>query len=161
MIAWAYKYGVHQPYMYPRNDLDYESNFLQMMFAVPAEDYEVDPVVVKALEVLLILHADHGQNCSSSAVRLVGSGEANIFSSVAAGDPCPERSAARWRQPGRAGDAERIVESGDTSTRSSHGQGQERSLPSDGLRAPGLQELRSPGQDHQEGRRRRPRPART
>ncbi|HSJ27651.1 MAG TPA: citrate synthase [Acidimicrobiia bacterium] len=85
MIAWAYKYGVHQPYMYPRNDLDYVSNFLQMMFAVPAEDYEINPVVVKALDVLLILHADHGQNCSSSAVRLVGSGEANIFSSVAAG----------------------------------------------------------------------------
>jgi citrate synthase len=85
MIAWAYKYGVHQPYMYPRNDLDYTSNFLQMMFAVPAEDYEVNPVVQKALEVLLILHADHGQNCSSSAVRLVGSGEANIFSSISAG----------------------------------------------------------------------------
>jgi citrate synthase len=85
MIAWAHKYSVHQPYMYPRNDLDYTSNFLQMMFAVPPEDYEVDPVVVKALEVLLILHADHGQNCSSSAVRLVGSGEANIFSSVSAG----------------------------------------------------------------------------
>jgi citrate synthase len=71
--------------MYPRNDLDYTSNFLQMMFAVPAEDYEVNPVVQKALEVLLILHADHGQNCSSSAVRLVGSGEANIFSSISAG----------------------------------------------------------------------------
>ncbi len=85
MIAWAYKYGVHQPYMYPSNELDYTANFLQMMFAVPAEDYEVDPVVAKALEVLLILHADHGQNCSSSAVRLVGSGEANIFSSVSAG----------------------------------------------------------------------------
>jgi citrate synthase len=85
MIAWAYKYSVHQPYMYPRNDLDYTSNFLQMMFAVPAEDYEVNPVVQKALEVLLILHADHGQNCSSSAVRLVGSGEANIFSSISAG----------------------------------------------------------------------------
>jgi citrate synthase len=85
MIAWAYKYAAHQPYMYPDNDLDYTSNFLQMMFSVPAEPYEVNPVVAKALEVLLILHADHGQNCSSSAVRLVGSGEANIFSSVSAG----------------------------------------------------------------------------
>ncbi|HVR34083.1 MAG TPA: citrate synthase [Acidimicrobiia bacterium] len=85
MIAWAYKYSAHQPYMYPRNELGYTSNFLNMMFAVPAEDYEINPVVVKALEVLLILHADHGQNCSSSAVRLVGSGEANIFSSVSAG----------------------------------------------------------------------------
>ena len=85
MIALAYKYSVHQPSMYPRNDLDYTANFLQMMFAVPSEEYEIDPVVVKALEVLLILHADHGQNCSSSAVRLVGSGEANIFSSISAG----------------------------------------------------------------------------
>jgi citrate synthase len=85
MIAWAYKYAAHQPYMYPDNDLDYTANFLQMMFAVPPEEYQVDPVVAKSLEVLLILHADHGQNCSSSAVRLVGSGKANIFSSVSAG----------------------------------------------------------------------------
>jgi citrate synthase len=85
MIAWSYKYAVHQPYAYPRNDLDYESNFLNMMFSVPAEPYAVDPAVASALRVLLILHADHGQNCSASAVRLVGSGEANIFSSVAAG----------------------------------------------------------------------------
>jgi citrate synthase len=85
MVAWSYKYAVHQPYVYPRNDLDYESNFLNMMFSVPAETYDVDPAVAEALRVLLILHADHGQNCSASAVRLVGSGEANIFSSVAAG----------------------------------------------------------------------------
>jgi citrate synthase len=85
MIAWSYKYGVHQPYVYPDNDLDYASNFLKMMFAVPAEDFAADPVVTRTLNMLLILHADHGQNCSSSAVRLVGSGQANIFSSVAAG----------------------------------------------------------------------------
>ncbi len=85
MIAWSYKYRVHQPYVYPDNSMDYGSNFLRMMFSVPAEEYEPDPVVVKALNMLLILHADHGQNCSSSAVRLVGSGHANIFSSVAAG----------------------------------------------------------------------------
>ena len=85
MIAWSYKYGVHQPYVYPDNELDYASSFLKMMFSVPAEDYLADPVVTKALNMLLILHADHGQNCSSSAVRLVGSGHANIFSSVAAG----------------------------------------------------------------------------
>ena len=85
MIAWSYKYRVHQPYVYPDNDLDYSSNFLKMMFAVPTEDYEVDPIVARALNMLLILHADHGQNCSSSAVRLVGSGHANLFSSVAAG----------------------------------------------------------------------------
>jgi citrate synthase len=85
MIAWSYKYRVHQPYVYPDNSLDYSSNFIKMMFSVPAEEYEPDPVVAKALNLLLILHADHGQNCSSSAVRLVGSGHANIFSSIAAG----------------------------------------------------------------------------
>lgn len=85
MIAWSYKYSVHQPYVYPDNDLDYSSNFLKMMFSVPAEDYSPDPVLTNALNMLLILHADHGQNCSASAVRLVGSGHANIFSSVAAG----------------------------------------------------------------------------
>ncbi|HUG07524.1 MAG TPA: citrate synthase [Acidimicrobiia bacterium] len=85
MIAWSYKYRVHQPYIYPDNALDYPSNFLKMMFSVPAEEYQPDSVVAKALNMLLILHADHGQNCSSSAVRLVGSGHANIFSSIAAG----------------------------------------------------------------------------
>jgi citrate synthase len=85
MIAWSYKYRVHQPYVYPDNSLDYSTNFLKMMFSVPAEEYEPDPVVAKALNLLLVLHADHGQNCSSSAVRLVGSGHANIFSSIAAG----------------------------------------------------------------------------
>jgi citrate synthase len=85
MISWIYKYRVYQPYVYPRNDLDYAANFLHLMFSVPAEPYKPDPVVAAALNVLLILHADHGQNCSATAVRLVGSGEANIFSSVAAG----------------------------------------------------------------------------
>jgi citrate synthase len=85
MIAWSYKYRGHQPYVYPRNDLDYAANFLHMIFSLPTETYRPDPVVAAALNVLLILHADHGQNCSATAVRLVGSGEANIFSSVAAG----------------------------------------------------------------------------
>ncbi|HUO46154.1 MAG TPA: citrate synthase [Acidimicrobiia bacterium] len=85
MIAWLYKYRTHQPYAYPRNELDYVANFLQMVFSVPSEPYTPDPVVISALNVLLILHADHGQNCSATAVKLVGSGEANVFSSVAAG----------------------------------------------------------------------------
>ena len=85
MVSWAYKYRVHQPYVYPKNDLPYTDRFLHTMFSVPSEEYRVDPVIANALNVLLILHADHGQNCSSSAVRLVGSGEANVFSSVAAG----------------------------------------------------------------------------
>lgn len=85
MVAWTYKYSVHQPYIYPDNSLGYSENFLKMMFGVPSEDYQVDPVLARTLNMLLILHADHGQNCSSSAVRLVGSGQANIFSSIAAG----------------------------------------------------------------------------
>jgi citrate synthase len=71
--------------MYPDNSLDYESNFLRMMFAVPAEPYEVDPEVAAALRVLLILHADHEQNCSTSTVRLVGSSHANLYASISAG----------------------------------------------------------------------------
>jgi citrate synthase len=83
--AFAFKKSIGQPYVYPRNDLDYSSRFLHMMFAVPPEDYHVDPVISKALDLLLILHADHSQNCSTSTVRLVGSSRANLFASVAAG----------------------------------------------------------------------------
>jgi citrate synthase len=85
VAAFAYKKSIGQPYMYPRNDLDYSANFLQMMFGLPVEPYEIDPVVARALDVLLILHADHEQNCSTSTVRLVGSSEANLFASVSAG----------------------------------------------------------------------------
>jgi len=85
MIAWSYKYRVHQPYVYPRNDLDYPSNFLHMMFSVPTEEYHASKTIAAALNTLFILHADHEQNCSATAVRIVGSGQANIFSSVAAG----------------------------------------------------------------------------
>ena len=85
ITAWAYKHSVNQPYIYPRSDLDYASNFLHMMFTLPVEEHEVSPAMAKALDVLFILHADHGQNLSASAVRLVGSGHADIFSSVASG----------------------------------------------------------------------------
>jgi len=85
MVAWSFKYSRNQPYVYPRNDLDYVANFLNMIFSFPTEEYEVDPAIAKALNVLLILHADHEQNCSSTTVRVVGSGHANLFSSVAAG----------------------------------------------------------------------------
>jgi citrate synthase len=85
VAAFAYKKSMGQPYVYPKNSLDYASRFLHMMFALPTEEYEVDPVVAKALDVLLILHADHSQNCSTSTVRLVGSSRANLFASVAAG----------------------------------------------------------------------------
>ena len=85
MSAWAYKYSVHQPYVYPRNDVDYATNFLAMMFSIPPVDTKIDPTIAKALDLLFVLHADHEQNCSASTVRLVGSGGANLFSAVSAG----------------------------------------------------------------------------
>lgn len=83
--AWAYKKKVGHPVVYPNNKLDYCSNFLHMMFGLPAYDYEVDPVVAKALDKLLILHADHEQNCSTSTVRVVGSSQASLWASISAG----------------------------------------------------------------------------
>ena len=85
IAAFSYKKSIGQPFMYPRNDLSYTENFLQMMFAVPAEDYRVNPVLDRALNMLLILHADHEQNCSTSTVRMVGSSQANLYASIAAG----------------------------------------------------------------------------
>ncbi|WP_210464811.1 MULTISPECIES: citrate synthase [Rufibacter] len=85
IAAWSYKNSVGHPVNYPKNKLDYCSNFLHMMFAYPTEEYEINPVVVDALNKLLILHADHEQNCSTSTVRLVGSAHASLYSSVSAG----------------------------------------------------------------------------
>lgn len=85
IATWSFKKSQGHPVNYPKNDLDYCSNFLHMMFALPVEEYKVDPVVSKALNKLLILHADHEQNCSTSTVRLVGSSKANIYSSISAG----------------------------------------------------------------------------
>jgi len=85
LAAFAYKKSIGQPLIYPKNDLGFEENFLHMMFAVPAEEYTVDPTMAEALRLLLILHADHEQNCSTSTVRMVGSSHANLFISIAAG----------------------------------------------------------------------------
>ena len=85
LAAWSFKKAIGQPYVYPRNDLGYSANLLHMMFAVPSEDYEVDPKVAEALDLLLILHADHEQNASTSTVRLVGSTHANLYASISAG----------------------------------------------------------------------------
>ena len=85
MAAYAYKHSIGQPFLYPRNDLGYSANFLHMMFGTPCERYEVDPVIEKAIDLLLILHADHEQNCSTSTVRLVGSSMVNLFASISAG----------------------------------------------------------------------------
>jgi len=85
IAAYAYKHSIGQPFMYPRNSLSYVGNLLHLMFATPCEDYEVDPVVEKAIDLLLLLHADHEQNCSTSTVRLVGSSMVNLFAAISAG----------------------------------------------------------------------------
>ncbi len=85
IAAFSYKKSIGQPFIYPRNDLSYTQNFLHMMFAVPSEPYDVPQVLDDALNMLLILHADHEQNCSTSTVRMVGSSEANLFASISAG----------------------------------------------------------------------------
>ena len=88
IAAMAYKYSVGQPFVYPRNDLDYASNFLHMCFAVPAEQYVVEPALAKAMDRIMMLHADHEQNASTSTVRLAGSSGANPFACIAAGIAC-------------------------------------------------------------------------
>jgi len=85
IAAWAFKYSLGQPFVYPRNNLNYAENFIHMMFATPCEDYEISPVIAKALDRILILHADHEQNASTSTVRLAGSSGANPFACIAAG----------------------------------------------------------------------------
>ena len=85
LAAWAFKNRMRQPLVYPNNNLDYCSNFLRMMFGLPTEDYDIDPIVSKALNKLLILHVDHEQNCSASTVRIVGSSHASLYASISAG----------------------------------------------------------------------------
>ena len=85
LAAWSFKNRMRQPIMYPKNKLNYTSNFLHMMFGLPTEDTEINPIVAKALDKLLILHADHEQNCSASTVRIVGSSHASLYASVSAG----------------------------------------------------------------------------
>jgi citrate synthase len=88
IVAWAYKYSVGQPFVYPKNNLDYASNFLNMCFSVPADDYQVDPILSRAMDRIFTLHADHEQNASTSTVRLASSSGANPFACIAAGVAC-------------------------------------------------------------------------
>lgn len=88
LAAMAYKYSIGQPFVYPKNDIDYTSNFLRMCFAVPCEEYKVNPILSKAMDKIFILHADHEQNASTSTVRLAGSSGANPFACIAAGIAC-------------------------------------------------------------------------
>jgi citrate synthase len=85
LAAWSYKNRMRQPVMYPKNHLDYTSNFLHMMFGLPTTETEINPIIAKALDKLLILHADHEQNCSASTVRIVGSSHASLYASISAG----------------------------------------------------------------------------
>jgi citrate synthase len=103
MAAYAYKHSIGQPFMYPRNDLSYCGNLLYMMFGNPCEEFEVDPVVEKAIDLLLILHADHEQNCSASTVRLVGSSMVNLFAAISAG------ISALWG-PSHGGTNQKVIE---------------------------------------------------
>ncbi len=88
LVAMAYKYGIGQPYIYPKNELSYSANFMRMMFATPCEEYEPDDVLVRAIDRIFILHADHEQNASTSTVRLCGSSGTNPFAAIAAGVAC-------------------------------------------------------------------------
>src|SRR5690349_19788911 len=88
ITAMAYKYNIGQPFVYPRNNLSYAENFMHMMFATPAEEYTANPILARALDRILILHADHEQNASTSTVRLAGSSGANPFACIAAGIAC-------------------------------------------------------------------------
>ncbi len=88
IAAWAYKYSIGQPFVYPKNSLDYAGNFLNMCFSVPAEEYIVDPILSRAMDRIMMLHADHEQNASTSTVRLAGSSGANPFACIAAGIAC-------------------------------------------------------------------------
>jgi citrate synthase len=116
LAAMAYKYSIGQPFIYPKNDLDYAANFLRMCFAVPCEDYVANPVVARALDRIFILHADHEQNASTSTVRLAGSTGANPFACIAAGIAClwgPAHGGANeaaLKMLGEIGSVERIPE---------------------------------------------------
>src|SRR5260221_13138087 len=88
LAAMAYKYSIGQPFIYPKNDLAYAANFLRMCYAVPCEEYKVNPVLSRAMDRIFILHADHEQNASTSTVRLAGSSGANPFACIAAGIAC-------------------------------------------------------------------------
>ncbi len=142
IAAWAYKYSIGQPFIYPRNDLGYAENFLYMFNAVPAEPYQVNPVLSRAMDLIMILHADHEQNASTSTVRLAGSTGANPFACIAAG------IASLWG-PAHGGANEAVLkmlaEIGHVKNIPDFldgREGQQQPRPADGLRPSRLQELR-------------------
>ena len=96
LAAMAYKFAMGQPVVYPQNSMGYVDNLIHMMFGLPTEKYEIDPIISDAMNKLLILHADHEQNCSASTVRIVGSSQANLFSSISAGIAALMGTTSRW-----------------------------------------------------------------
>ena len=161
IAAYAYKKSEGQPFLYPDNSLTLVENFLRMTFGFPAEPYEVDPELVRALDMLFILHADHEQNCSTSTVRLVGSSQANLFTSISGGIN------ALWG-PLHGGANQAVLEmlekirAGRRRRPDLRQEGQEQRgrRQADGLRPPGLQELRPAGAHRQGAGRQDPRQAR-
>ncbi len=152
IAAMAYKYHIGQPFVYPRNDLSYAANFLHMCFAVPCEEYKVNPILARAMDRIFILHADHEQNASTSTVRLAGSSGANPFACIAAGIAClwgPAHGGANEAALKMLGEIGTV---GQDSGLHRKGEGQELAHQADGLRPPGLQELRPARQDHAENR---------
>ncbi len=150
IAAMAYKYSIGQPFVYPKNSLDYAANFLHMCFAVPCEDYVVNPVLARAMDRIFILHADHEQNASTSTVRLAGSSGANPFACIAAGIACLWGPAHGGANEAALNMLQEIGTAGPYPGIHCPRQGQERSVPPDGLRPPRLQELRSARADHAE-----------
>ena len=150
IAAYSYRRSLGLPFIYPDPKLPYVANFLHMMFSMPYEQHVASPEVVDALNLILLLHADHEQNCSTSTVRVVGSSKANLFASCAAG------VCALWGPlHGGANVAvlemlEQIHKGGMTAEQTlAAGQGQDERVPADGLRPPRLQELRPAGRDPQ------------
>ena len=150
LAAMAFKYSIGQPFVYPKNELDYASNFLRMCFAVPTEDYKANPVLARAMDRIFILHADHEQNASTSTVRLAGSSGANPFACIAAGCAClwgPAHGGANeaaLNMLREIGSVDRIPEF------IKRAKDKKRFIPADGLWSSRLQKLRSTRQDHAE-----------
>ena len=161
ICAIAFKYALGQPFNYPRNDLSYAANILHMMFSLPTEEYEINDAFVRAVDTLLILHADHEQNCSTSTMRLVGSSRANIYASASAA------LMALWG-PLHGGANQAVIEmlkdianhEGSARAFLDKNEGHARHHAADGLRPPRLQELRPARDDPQAARARGARPAR-
>ena len=152
IAAFSYRKSRGLPLIYPKTAYKYTANFLHMMFSMPYEDYDLKPEVVRALDLIFLLHADHEQNCSTATVRMVASSQANLFASAAAG------VCALWG-PLHGGANQAVIEMlEEIHTRRRRrlpvhrgGQGQNQRQAADGFRAPHLQKLRSPRQNHQTG----------